>query len=139
MLEAQSDELQAGEEYLLLDRSVSRVTDHIGRSSNANLLLDWPVNSIEYSKQGATVRGSGGRQIRCGKVIITVPILALQQGDILFKPALPPAKCSAIDRIKMSNAVKVIPYEEAILSQVCSPFIIDQWFKNTRRAKQRGE
>lgn len=92
---------------MLLDRSVSRVTDYIGRSTDANLLLDWPVHSIEYSIHGASLRGSGGRQIRCGKVIITVPILALQRDDILFKPPLPPEKRSAIERIQMSNAVKV--------------------------------
>ena len=92
---------------MLLDRSVSRVTDHIGRSTDANLLLDWPVHSIEYSSHGASLRGSGGRQIRCGKVIITVPVLALQQDDILFKPPLPQEKRSAIERIQMSNAVKV--------------------------------
>lgn len=86
---------------------MSRVTDHIGRSSDANLLLDWPVHSIDYSNHEAMVRGSGGRQIRCKKVVVTVPILSLQRGDILFKPPLPPEKVSAIERIQMSNAVKV--------------------------------
>ena len=107
MQKPQGDALQAGEEYLLLDRSVSRVTDHIGRSTDANLLLSWPVHSIEYSGHGAVIKGSGGRQIRCRKVVITVPVLALQRGDIVFKPPLPPEKISAIERIQMSNAVKV--------------------------------
>ena len=38
---------------------------------------------------------------------MTVPILALQNQFIAFKPALPRDKDAAISRIQMSNAVKV--------------------------------
>ena len=91
----------------MLDRSISRVTDHIARISDANLLLEWPVHSIEYTSQGAIVRGSAGRQLSCSKVIVTVPIAILQRGDILFRPSMPPEKLAAIARIKMCNAIKV--------------------------------
>lgn len=96
-----------GEEYLVLDRSVSRLIDHIARSSDANLLLDWPVHTIEYSASGAVLSGEGGRKLRCSKLVITVPISGLKNGGILFKPPLPEWKASAISRIQMSSAVKV--------------------------------
>lgn len=86
---------------------MSRITDHLGRSSDANLLLEWPVHSIQYSAAGAVLSSYGGRKLRCSKVVITVPITGLKEGGMLFKPPLPPWKTSAISRIKMSNAVKV--------------------------------
>ena len=106
----------AGEDYLVLDRSVSRVVDHLGRTTDANLLLDWPVHSIEYTAEGATLTSFGGRQLRCSRLVITVPITSLKEGGMLFKPALPFWKTGAIDRIQMSNAVKVgYPQREAVV------------------------
>lgn len=47
------------------------------------------------------------RQLRAKHVLLTVPVTVLQRGDILFTPPLPEAKQNAIQRVKMSNAVKV--------------------------------
>lgn len=95
----------------MLDRSISRVTDHIGQALDANLMLDWPVHSIDYTMHGATLRSSRGRQLSCSKVIVTVPITILQREDILFRPPLPAEKAAAISRVKMSNAIKVSSFE----------------------------
>lgn len=40
-------------------------------------------------------------------MIVTVPILMLQQERIQFSPPLPAEKRGAISRVKMSNAMKV--------------------------------
>lgn len=47
------------------------------------------------------------RQIRCQHVLVTVPITVLQREDITFMPPLPQVKQQAIQRVKMSNAIKV--------------------------------
>lgn len=91
----------------MLDRSLSGLVEHIGRSTNAKTLLDWPVTRIEYSRSGAVLTSHSGRKLRCRHVIITVPIAVLQREDILFRPPLPQYKRAAIQRVKMSNAIKV--------------------------------
>ncbi len=48
-----------------------------------------------------------GSVVQCRRVIVTVPIMMLQQERIIFSPPLPAEKTAAISRIKMSNAVKV--------------------------------
>ena len=48
------------------------------------------------------------RQIRCQHVVVTVPITVLQREDITFSPPLPQLKQQAIQRVKMSNAIKVL-------------------------------
>ncbi len=49
-----------------------------------------------------------GSVVECRHVIVTVPILMLQQERIRFSPPLPADKTGAISRVKMSNAMKVI-------------------------------
>lgn len=53
---------------------------------------------------------NGFRQIRCRHVVVTVPITVLQRDDITFLPPLPPLKQQAIQRVKMSNAIKVLSH-----------------------------
>ena len=93
----------------MLDRSLSGLVEHVGRSTSANTLLDWPVTKIEYSSSGAVLTSHRGRKMRCKHVIITVPVTVLQREDILFMPPLPQYKRAAIQRVKMSNAIKVSP------------------------------
>ena len=45
--------------------------------------------------------------MRCRHAIVTCPLAVLQRGDVAFHPPLPAAKLAALDRVKMSNAIKV--------------------------------
>ena len=47
------------------------------------------------------------RQVRCRHVIVTCPLAVLQRGDMAFHPPLPAPKLAALNRVKMSNAIKV--------------------------------
>ena len=47
------------------------------------------------------------RQVRCRHVVVTCPLAVLQRGDVAFRPPLPAPKLAALDRVKMSNAIKV--------------------------------
>ena len=98
----------AGDTYLLLDRSLRHVVQHLARGlGRGRLRLNWPVRRIEHGVGGALLHGPAGQQLRCRAVVVTVPLAQLQAGAIAFSPPLPPAKRGAVARLKMSSAVKV--------------------------------
>ena len=71
--------------------------------------MDWPVGKITHRHDGAIVHGPHGQRKRFRHVLVTASLAVLQSGMITFEPPLPDAKQGAIDRLKMSNAVKVWP------------------------------
>lgn len=97
----------AGETYLLLDRSLRHVVEHLARGLVGSLRLSWPVQRIEHGAGGVLLHGPAGQHVQCRAVVVTVPLVQLQSGAIAFSPALPAAKLGALSRLKMSNAVKV--------------------------------
>ena len=82
----------AGEEYLVLDKPLSALTNQLKTSSGARVLTQWPVVSIDYSKPVIKVRSQHGRTVHCTHIIITVPLKMLQQEDIHFIPQTPALK-----------------------------------------------
>ena len=101
----------------------------------------WPVRRVEYGAGGGgggaggcVVHGPGGESVRCGAVVITVPVSVLRDGDIAFEPPLPPAKALAARRIQMGTASKVVlVFSEAFWPEdffdVCcmNEFIAEFW------------
>lgn len=63
--------------------------------------------SIEHGRNGVLLKSHSGRCIQCKCVLITVPLKVLQKSDIRFVPDLPRWKQDALNRIQMSNAIKV--------------------------------
>lgn len=97
----------AGDTYLLLDRSLRHVVQHLARGLGARRLrTNWPVHHIEHGTHGALLHGPGGQRVHCRAVVVTVPLAQLQAGALAFSPPLPAAKRGALARLKMSNAVK---------------------------------
>ena len=98
----------AGDTYLLLDRSLRHVVQHLARGLGAGRLrTNWPVRRVEHGFNGALLHGPGGQRVHCRAVVVTVPLAQLQAGALVFSPTLPAAKRGALARLKMSNAVKV--------------------------------
>ena len=54
------------------------------------------------------VDDSAGRTVRAKAAIVTVPLPVLQQGNLVFEPPLPVAHETAVSKIRMGNALKVI-------------------------------
>ncbi|CAL8464484.1 g4019 [Coccomyxa elongata] len=98
----------SGETYLILDRPLAAVVQHLHKAVEQSTQLGWPVSKIEHSSAGAKLYGPSGNAVECRHVIVTVPILMLQQERLRFSPPLPADKRGAISRVKMSNAMKVI-------------------------------
>ncbi len=69
---------------------------------------NWAVQSIDYSGERVKITNTNGQTETFDKVIITVPLKVLQDGDISFTPALPSAKTSAFDKIGMDAGMKIL-------------------------------
>jgi hypothetical protein len=53
----------AGETYLVLDRSLKAVVQHLAAGLEDNMALEWPVHRIDYSLSGAKLFGLSGEAI----------------------------------------------------------------------------
>lgn len=98
----------SGDTYLLLDRSLQELVQHLARPLQHHIEMSWPVHKIQYGREGAVLHGPHGRRKSCRQVLVTASLAVLQRGDITFEPPLPEAKQQALSRLKMTNAIKVI-------------------------------
>jgi monoamine oxidase len=87
---------------------VDQLTDRGG-----SILLSTVVKSVQWSKGKVTLQMNDGGSIRGEKVIVTVPIGVLQNGDIQFSPAL--------------------PFRNEIFSKLGNGGVIKFWFKFSER------
>jgi monoamine oxidase len=70
--------------------------EYIVPSISSKITYNTPVQSIDYSGDQVIISAQG-RQITADRVIVSVPLKILQDGDISFTPALPQSKQSAIN------------------------------------------
>lgn len=94
-----------GETYLIPDRSLRAVVGHL--SKGLRIRTGWPVAGIEYTAGGALLRGPAGSVLRCRYAVVTVSLRMLQLNVPCFSPPLPRATALAVQRLRMSNAIKV--------------------------------
>lgn len=138
MLEVQQEakHWEYGEEYLVLDRPLSALVDRLREGLDVRTAHQ--VSFIQYGaskeKGGVAVRCTNGEVFVCEHVVVTVPITILQAGEIAFDPPLPSAKAEAIQRLKMSNALKVVMgfrtpfWPEDMFDAVCiDSFLPEVW------------
>ncbi len=50
----------AGDTYLILDRSLSTIVEHLQKGLEGRIRTDWPVSLIEYSDTGVLLHGPSG-------------------------------------------------------------------------------
>lgn len=67
-----------------------------------------PVKSIDYTADTIVITTTEGKTFEANKVIVTVPVSILKAGTIQFSPALPAEKTTAISRIGMDAAIRVV-------------------------------
>jgi len=70
--------------------------------------VEKPVSEINYSSSTVIVKCSDGEEFTTDKVIVTVPLSILQDGDISFLPALPKEKILSFNRIGIDRGLKII-------------------------------
>ncbi|MEO1010903.1 MAG: FAD-dependent oxidoreductase [Bacteroidota bacterium] len=79
--------------------------EYIVPSIKDSISYDTVVRSIDYSGNQIVVRTDKGQHM-ADKVVISVPLKILQDGDIRFTPSLPPKKREAIDRTVIWDGFK---------------------------------
>ncbi|BFI42826.1 protein MpOMT24 [Marchantia polymorpha subsp. ruderalis] len=122
-----------GDTYIILDRPLSSVVNHVAR--NLNIRLDWAVKQVEHLEGGNfRLRSQDGRTLRADFVILAVPVTTLQQSLITFHPPLPEGKLRAAKAIGMSNVMKVVMafthqfWPKGLFDVVCSDcFLPEVW------------
>jgi monoamine oxidase len=85
-------------------------------SRYSNVMADVQTNSevkeIDYNGDKVLVSGqrTGGESfsIEADRVIVTVPVSILKSGSIAFTPGLPSAKTSALSKMEMDAAMRVV-------------------------------
>jgi len=75
---------------------------------NDKVKFNWQVKKIDTTGTRIAITNQQGSVENVDKVIITVPLTVLRDGDIEFVPALPAAKMTAFSRIGMDAGMKII-------------------------------
>ncbi len=72
-----------------------------------NVKLSTPIVAIDYNAQTILLQDAAGNKLPFDKVIVTVPLTILQTNGIVFSPALPIAKTTALTKIGMASGLKI--------------------------------
>ena len=88
---------------------MSDLMNVIAEPVRRHIRLSTHVKSVTYSSDVCLISCAGLPQpIKARKVVVTVPIKILQEGDIAFDPPLPKAKVEAMGLYGMEDAAKLV-------------------------------
>jgi monoamine oxidase len=106
--------------------------DHIIPEAISKTKLNTIINKIDYQTNKIKVNDNLNQIYESDKVIVTVPITILKDGDIKFNPALPVEKTKAFEKIGMGPGMKVFLkfkskfyHENTIGGRICSAYVDD--------------
>ncbi|MEL6250934.1 MAG: NAD(P)/FAD-dependent oxidoreductase [Bacteroidota bacterium] len=101
-----------------------------------SIQLNTVVKIIDYSKDQIQVEDQNGQIYIADKLILTVPITVLQDGDIIFNPSLPQRKTEAFHKIGMGPGMKVFLkfgqkfYDGYVAGgKICAAYADESWVK----------
>ena len=80
---------------------------YMARDMLDNISLNSIVSEIDYSSDITSIRLNSGEIIRAYKVIVTVPVNVLKDGDIRFVPDLPRRNQRALQGVEMPDGFKL--------------------------------
>ena len=135
----EEDKLNSGDDDLKFEATFFDFIDkQIAVHVKDKIKLNTIVKKIDYSSDKISITDSNNSVYTADKVIITVPITILKDGDIEFSPALPSAQTAAFNKIGMDAGMKVFLkfrsrfYEQNIIGgQVCAAYADDSVGKAT--------
>lgn len=109
---------------------------HIIAKIQDSIQLNTVVKKIEYRQDKILVEDGKGNAYSADKVILTVPISVLKEGDISFLPPLPAHKIEAFEKIGMGAGMKIFLkfgqkfYEGYIAGgKICAAYADESWAK----------
>lgn len=95
--------------------------------------LNSPVQSIEHSASGVTVRTVSGQTFEADRVIVTTPISILKRGDISISPAPEDWRIEALQDVSFGQGLKVFLkfgerfFPDMLIPDGMSSFLSDAW------------
>ncbi|KAM9995569.1 hypothetical protein ACTFIY_001767 [Dictyostelium cf. discoideum] len=91
-----------------VQQSSKIMLDHFSKSLDIN--LNWRVKHIDTTKDEKLIKVTSynGQVVQAQRVVVTVPLQILKDGDITFTPELPERKKIAIKTIGMDGGMKII-------------------------------
>lgn len=127
------EKLNSGDDDLKFEETFFDFIDRqIAVHVKDKIQLNTIVKKIDYSSDKISITDSNNSVYMTDKVIITVPITILKDGDIEFSPALPSAQTAAFNKIGMDAGMKVFLkfsskfYEQNIIGgEVCAAYADD--------------
>ena len=93
--------------YVVQGQSHITILNSVFASIRDKIKHNTPVSSIDYTGALVEIRDTNGEVHSAEKVIITVPISILKDGDISFTPTLSGSKLNAIQNLGMDAGMKV--------------------------------
>ncbi|MEO1056765.1 MAG: FAD-dependent oxidoreductase [Actinomycetota bacterium] len=88
--------------------------EYIVPSVADHMTFDTEIVEIEYGDDGVVLTAADGTAFTGDRVVVTVPLTALQNGRIAFDPPLPDAKLEALDGADVWGGIKVfVEFAEA--------------------------
>jgi monoamine oxidase len=85
----QGDPTEGAMEARRIVRGYGALLDHLRNTTDAEVLLRTVVRRVEWSDGRVRVVDAGGEAHEARALIVTVPLPMLQDGDIVFEPAVP--------------------------------------------------
>jgi monoamine oxidase len=99
----------AGEgNFKLKDRTMLSILEEKFASILGKVELNRQVKNINYSGQKTVLTDQTGKTWQADRVVITVPMSILRDGDISFTPALPSTKQDAFQNVGMGAGMKAL-------------------------------
>ena len=107
---AEAEELwtAGNQNFLLQNKSILQVLIQECNQTPFLIKTNTWVTQIDYSGEKVGLIDSLGQTYQADRVLITVPISILRDGDITFSPSLPVQKVEAFHKIGMNTGMKII-------------------------------
>ncbi|MCC6724651.1 MAG: FAD-dependent oxidoreductase [Saprospiraceae bacterium] len=94
--------------YFLKDMSLLSVMETKFAPIINKVVKNAQVKKIDYSGEKITVTDQANKSYQADRLILTVPVTVLKDGDISFVPALPTTKVDAYSNIGMGGGIKAV-------------------------------
>lgn len=77
-------------------------------AAGLDVRLNTQVSTVRWQAGAVVVETRDGQRFEAARAVVTLPLGVLQAGGVAFDPPLPPAKQTAIARLRMGPVVKII-------------------------------
>ena len=81
--------------------------NHIVPGIRDKIILNSPVDRIDYSGDRIQVHNSNNQLFEADRLILTIPIAILKRNTITFTPSLPAERVDALRQVTMPDGIKV--------------------------------